>query len=76
MQDLVSRGEMQGMKIDNCMFVRRSDVESYEPETAGRPPKVISKKKSQVVGKGLALFELTPSPNRQFSKTKTNILLR
>jgi hypothetical protein len=45
MQDLVSRGKMQGIKIDTCIFVRRSDVETYEPETAGRPRKIEAEKK-------------------------------
>jgi hypothetical protein len=45
MQDLVSRGKMQGIKIDTCIFVRRSDVEGFEPEMAGRPRKIETKKK-------------------------------
>lgn len=39
MQDLVSRGKLNWIKIDTCLFVRRSEVESYEPEPAGRPRK-------------------------------------
>jgi hypothetical protein len=47
MQDLVSRGKLQGIKIDTCVFVRRSDVEAYEPETAGRPRKPLEESKSK-----------------------------
>lgn len=49
MQDLVARGKLQSIRIDTCLFVRRSDVETYEPESAGRPrkkPKGEAKKKS------------------------------
>ncbi len=45
MQDLVSRGKLQGIRIDTCLFVRRSDVDNYEPETAGRPRKDEPEKK-------------------------------
>lgn len=47
MQDLVSRGKMQGIKIDTCIFVRRSDVEGYEPESAGRPRKPLLESKGK-----------------------------
>ncbi len=36
---LVSRGKLHVTEIGGQKFLRRSEVESYTPETGGRPPK-------------------------------------
>jgi hypothetical protein len=39
MLDLVNRGNLQTIRIDTCLLVKKLDVEQYKPETAVRPPK-------------------------------------
>ena len=41
--DLVSRGKLQVREIGGQKFVRRSEVENYEPQLAGRPAGAASK---------------------------------
>lgn len=39
MNNLIRRGKFQTVWIDGVPFLRKEDVEAYEPEPAGRPPK-------------------------------------
>ena len=38
-QDLIRRGKLSPVEVGGRRFVRRSDVENYQPEPIGRPPK-------------------------------------
>ena len=37
---LVARGKLKAIEIGGQKFVRRSDVERYEPEAGGRPARM------------------------------------
>lgn len=38
-QDLIKREKLSAIKIGGRQFLRRSEVESFQPESVGRPPK-------------------------------------
>jgi excisionase family DNA binding protein len=38
-QDLIKRGKLTSIKIGGRQFLSRSEVESFQPESVGRPPK-------------------------------------
>jgi excisionase family DNA binding protein len=38
-QDLIRRGKLSSIKIGGRQFLKRSDVENFQPEPLGRPPK-------------------------------------
>ena len=39
-QDLIKRGKLSPVEIGGRRFLRRSEVEGYQPEPLGRPPRV------------------------------------
>jgi excisionase family DNA binding protein len=47
-QNLIRRGKLSSVEIGGRRFLSRSEVESYEPEPVGRPPKP----KEETAGKG------------------------
>jgi hypothetical protein len=44
-ENLVNRGKLETVLIDELQFVRIEDVENYTPDSRGRPRKVETKKK-------------------------------
>ena len=38
-QDLIKRGKLTSITIGGRQFLRRSEVERFQPESVGRPPK-------------------------------------
>ncbi len=37
---LVRQGKLEAVEVAGRLFVRRADVDSFTPDTGGRPPKV------------------------------------
>jgi hypothetical protein len=46
MNNLIRRGKLPVVWIDGVPFLQKRDVDSYEPEPAGRPSKIKQEKKS------------------------------
>jgi hypothetical protein len=49
MNNLIKRGKLPVVWIDGVPFLRKEDVDSYEPELGGRPRKVEEKKSKRRV---------------------------
>ena len=67
-QDLIRRGKLSPIKVGGRRFVRRSDVENYQPEPIGRPSKRATPAPPTTKGKILRADKTAQKLNDAFRK--------